>query len=238
MKDYSNLIPTSYGFITKYEIIGDEIHIYTPETKKSEPHKYPLNEEWLSKMEKRLENQYQLIIENRDIVKKFKIRELIKKIVPPMNIGSGIFALAAIICAINNLLVCLPLLSVALLLVFGKKIIIKKYTQKIDNELNLIEAYLQNKENIEELSQCDSNITAYLSKSARKQLDENQKLKERGTITSTYNVDFMDKTNPKDLRTMLDRYTISRSLLEPQTFVNPYPEKESKTKKRKKEEYN
>lgn len=236
MKDYSDLIPTSYGFVTKYEIIGNEIHIYTPETKRGEPHKYPLNEEWLSKIEKRLENQYQLIIENRQIVKKFKIKKLIAKIAPPMNIGGVLFVITAIICAINNILLWFPLFLTALLLILVQRPIIKKYAKQVDNELNLIEAYLQNKNNIEELTQNDPNITKYLSKNTKKQLIENQNLKEKGSITSVFNVDFMDKTNDKDLRKILDRYTISKSLLEPQTFVKPLEKQNYKTKKRKKEE--
>lgn len=236
MKDYSDLIPTSYGFVTKYEIIGNEIHIYTPETKRGEPHKYPLNEEWLSKIEKRLENQYQLIIENRQIVKKFKIKKLIAKIAPPMNIGGVLFVITAIICAINNILLWFPLFLTALLLILVQRPIIKKYAKQVDNELNLIEAYLQNKDNIEELTQNDPNITKYLSKNTKKQLIENQNLKEKGSITSVFNVDFMDKTNDKDLRKILDRYTISKSLLEPQTFVKPLEKQNYKTKKRKKEE--
>lgn len=236
MKDYSDLIPTSYGFVTKYEIIGNEIHIYTPETKRGEPHKYPLNEEWLSKIEKRLENQYQLIIENRQIVKKFKIKKLIAKIAPPMNIGGVLFVITAIICAINNILLWFPLFLTALLLILVQRPIIKKYAIQVDNELNLIEAYLQNKDNIEELTQNDPNITKYLGKNTKKQLIENQNLKEKGSITSVFNVDFMDKTNDKDLRKILDRYTISKSLLEPQTFVKPLEKQNYKTKKRKKEE--
>lgn len=236
MKDYSDLIPTSYGFVTKYEIIGNEIHIYTPETKRGEPHKYPLNEEWLSKIEKRLENQYQLIIENRQIVKKFKIKKLIAKIAPPMNIGGVLFVITAIICAINNILLWFPLFLTALLLILVQRPIIKKYAKQVDNELNLIEAYLQNKDNIEELTQNDPNITKHLSKNTKKQLIENQNLKEKGSITSVFNVDFMDKTNDKDLRKILDRYTISKSLLEPQTFVKPFEKQNYKTKKRKKEE--
>lgn len=238
MKDYSNLIPTSYGFVTKYEIVGDEIHIYTSETKKGEPHKYPLNEEWLSKIERRLENQYRLITENRAIVKKTKVKELISKISPITTTSISALIVGAVFCIINSLtIVCGLLVSIALLLALGKNAIIKQYAKKLDSEFDLIEAYLQNKNGIEDLSQTDKNITAYLSKSATKRLNENQSLKENGTISNAFNVDFMDKTSNHELRKMLDRYTISKSLLEEQSFVAPSEEqvsKKSKTKKKRK----
>lgn len=232
MKDYSNLIPTSHGFVIKYEIVGDEIHIYTSETAKGEPHKYPLSEEWLSKIEKRLENQYQLVVENREIVKKVQIKEFVSKINPTMNFGGVTCAILSIIFAINNMALCIPLSIAAPILVFGKRAVIKKYAKQIDSELDIIEAYLHNKQEIEELSQTDKNITTYLSKSASKRLSTNQSMKENGTITNAFNVDFMDKTNNQELRKMLDRYTISKALLEEQTFINPL-EKEIKDSKKR-----
>jgi len=232
MKDYSNLIPTSHGFVTKYEIVGDEIHIYTSESKKGEPHKYPLSEEWLSKIEKRLENQYQLIIENREIVKKVSINEYASKISPVMNIGGVVCAISSIILAINSMWLCVPLVLAAFLLVFGKRAVIKKHAKQIDDELDIIQAYLENKDEIEELSKTDKNITAYLGYSASKRFKTNQSLKDNGTIASAFNVDFMDKTNNKELRKMLDRYTISKALLEEQSFVNPLPKSKKKTRKK------
>jgi hypothetical protein len=75
MKDYSKYIKSEYGFIldVKANMSEGTIEVTTSKTKKGQPLVYTLTKENLEKFYKRLENQYSLLIENKDkIVEDYK----------------------------------------------------------------------------------------------------------------------------------------------------------------------
>ena len=151
MKDYSKFIQSSYGFITKYEIVDDEIHVYTAETEKGEPHKYPANKEWITSVEKRLENQYKMVINNREVIKK----DFLNRKSMPIKILAGLLILAFFVVGTiftymqaHVMPIVLGGIASILVSIFGA-IVTFKISKKFDNELDLIEVYVNNRKNIE-----------------------------------------------------------------------------------------
>lgn len=218
MKDYSKYIPSSFGFITKLEIVGEEIHVWTPENKR-EPHKYPLSE--LPRYQKRLENQYNLIIQNKAVIKE----ELMNKV------GNDVFltivaldaplALAIAIMTIFESLMCLTLLAIPAAITILGSLLIKKVEKNFDEEMNIYELYLQERTKIETLSKNDKNITEHLSEKTNNRIKTNEELQQQGIIPEVFDIDLMDKTSLKQLQKLLTKYQISKSLQEKQVFVNP-----------------
>jgi len=236
MKDYSKFIQNSYGFITKYEIVGDEIRIYTAESEKGEPHKYPANKEWIKYVEDRLENQYRLLVDNKNIFKEEFVEKKCYKIYLVTSILGSILLLASVIL----LLLGQSLLSISfavslMAMFFGNTAIVSKMNKDFDKEIEVIEAYLNNREKIENISKKDRNITDYLSSKTTKRIKENKALSDCQVLDSTFNIDFMDKTSLKDLKKMLNRYFISMGMESEQTFVAPVDriKKKNSSKKRK-----
>lgn len=221
MKDYSKFIQSSYGFITKYEIVGDEIHVYTAETKKGEPHKYPATKEWIKYVEDRLENQYKLLFENKDFIKEDfmkQCRNTVKRIAmiligAILGLGAGFsIVFSSVVSGVLSIIL-------SLLVVLASKKRISNIGENFDEEINTFESYFANRKLIETTVKKDKNPIEYLTSKATKKIASNEKLKEQGTIDSVFNIDFMDNINPKDLKKIVDRYLISVGLNSEQTFV-------------------
>lgn len=222
MKDYSQFIPNSFGFITKYEIIGEKIYVYTTESKKGEPHDYPLTADWLRFVEKRLETQYQLVIENRAVIEEYFYNKLAKQVHIPMFVITAIaIIIAVIIAAVSNPLLSIPAFSAALLSIIGGNYITNSKRKQFAEELNLYQTYLENRKDIEDLSCADPNITKYLSDKTTRKLQDNKTLVKKELTDTAFTVEFMDTTSLKNLKKLLSRYMISKSLLEEQTFSIP-----------------
>lgn len=229
MKDYSNYIPNSFGFITKLEIVGDKIHVWTPENKKGEPHKYGIEE--LSRFQSRLETQYKLILKNKDIIKEDRMKKINKILT---TIGFVIctpivlaIALAAILVSTKYSLA----LAIPAAIVISEAIISQRTSKRIDEEMITYELYLKERASIESLSKKDENITEHLSKRTNQRIKTNAEMQEQGIINEVFNIDFMDKTSLQQLQKLLTKYQISKSLQLKQSFVNPH-EEEVRTKSR------
>ena len=235
MKDYSKFIPSSFGFITKYEIVGDEIHIYTPETKKGQPHKYPATKEKIAYFESRLKKQYQLIVENKAFLQKTIATEATRKILPVTTI---IAIVMAIIAVCNIALTSLPIwLSAivgagALAIGIGGPVIVSQIVKTFSNETDIAEVYLNKRADIEALNKEDKNVTEYLSKTATKRLESNEELKGKRRLDTIFSIDFLDKSTLRDLKKLITRYLISRDLKAEQQFVIPVEETEEVSEKK------
>lgn len=223
MKDYSKFIQSSYGFITRYEIVGDEIHIYTAETEKGEPQKMVATKENVAMVEERLENQYRMLLNNKDAIKEETFKKVRTGLLKGFGIGFGVVLIATVIMWIMNLV--FPAIFVAIAALLGGAglgaHILAQMDAKFESEMKAFKTYLEDRKSIEERSKSDDNITSYLSKKAQNKLTANNKLKKNGIITDTLNIDFMDKSDLEDLKKLISRYLISVSLGEKQYFVNP-----------------
>ena len=105
--------------------------------------------------------------------------------------------------------------------------------KNFENQMHSIREYLEERQNIEERSKSDENITSYLSKKAKNKINTNNKLKKNGIIPNAFNIDFMDKADLEDLKKLLTRYSISVELEEKQYFVAPDEDKSTKLTKKK-----
>lgn len=216
MKDYSNFIK---NFFSYYKIENGELLVYTPNTKKNEPHRLPLTKENIAKFESKLEKQYQILIDNQDQIiecekkrKKYLLGVLLS-VTGPIPIMSLIIYDAFLI----------PLITMAsyLSLALIGSCIIKKTEEKFKREIKQYIRYMQNRLDIEELSKTDKNIITYLNQKTKNLIEENQTLKNQGTIDSVFNIDLMDKMSLQELKKLLQRYKISKSLDEEQSFRLP-----------------
>lgn len=238
MKDYSKYIPNSFGFITKLEIVGDEVHVWTPESKRGEPHKYSLEE--FARLQKRLEKQYKLIIENKESLKKDYMKKLNKVL---LTVGGSIVAImivAALAISAKYNIPIYALLSAPVTVAAASIITRIQKGNNFDTEMQTYETYLKERKSLEALSKEDKNITNSLNRQTTSRIQTNEELQEQGIIQDVFNIDFMDKTSLKQLQEMLTKYQISKSLQERQVFVNPneiepQEEKEEKTKRLKRD---
>lgn len=230
MKDYSKYIPSLYGFITKLEIVGEEVFVWTPATKKSEPHKYPVSE--LPRLQKRLENQYKLIIENKKVIKEEFMSKAGSNVFLSVIAVSTPILLATLILTVMESLMFLTLLAIPATFAFVSSKSLNKAEENFDETMQLYELYLKERKSIETLSKNDENITIHLNDKTNNRIKTNEELQQNGIISEIFNIDFMDKTSLKELKKLLTKYQISKSLLEPQVFVNPNePEIQVTTKK-------
>lgn len=243
MKDYSQFIPNSFGFITKYEIVEDEIHVYTPETKKGQPHKYPATKEKIAFFEDRLKKQYELVVENREFLKEQVAQESKKTILPVTSIAAAVMALvAAGIVALSSLPVWVAAIlgTAALATGIAGPVMVSHTTKQFEQETELARIYLDKRADIDAVSKDDSNVTAYLSKSATKKLSATEELRKKKRIDTRFSIDFLDKASLKDLKQLIARYLISTNINKEQQFVRPAANtpQQNKPKKRvlKKEE--
>ena len=231
MKDYSKFMN---GFITNYEIKDNQILIYTPLTKKDEPIRRPYTKENLQKYEERLENQYNIIITNQEEIIKFNSKKISKYLTAWIIISSVMTTASFIL--LGATLIPRLILGFSLASIFTTKCAIEMKENNFRNELKQYVKYMKNRKNIEELAKKDENVTAYLNQETLTMIEENEKLKQQGTIDSTYNIDLMDKMSLKELRKLLLRYHLSESIETEQRFRIPEQTSKCKTKKLTKEE--
>ena len=151
MKDYSQFIPSPYGFITKYEIKDGKIYIYV--SKSNKPNIYPATKESIEYFDSRLETQYKLIVENKKIIEEYLVNKRMNKITP---IVLTIVAILTILTFTTGLTGILPW-AITAFIATGSIISIigihKNQIKKCKQEMNAIEIYLKNREDIENKSQ-------------------------------------------------------------------------------------
>ena len=226
MKNYSNFIN---GFISNYEIKDGEILIYTPLTKKNEPIRKALTKENINKYEGRLENQYKLIIANQDEIIKYNNKKYNLLILLFTIIGA--VAVGMLFILFGTTLLTRIFFGSYLASIFAGISIKEKIAKNFKQELKQYIRYMENRESIEELAHNDDNVLAYLNTDTLSKIEDNEKLKQLGTIDSAYNIDLMDKISLKELKKLLLRYQISESLEEEQNFKLPKENTIFKTRK-------
>ena len=239
MKDYSNFIQTPYGFIRKYEIVDNQLFVYTSENEKGKPHIYTATKENISYIDERLGNQYRLILKNRRIIKDEFMK---KKSGVARNIGITLLIISLLIGIITSLGLgwALPMLISGLagfVFTVSGNAIADHMETKFDEELDLYQEYLNNREKISVKKDQDTNVTRYLSDNAANNIKEKEQLRNSGLIEIPFDIDFMDKIKLKDLRNLLTSYYICEDLKRRQSFLVPEAYK-TKTKKRVKKNEN
>lgn len=238
MKDYSKYfqnteltdIDSSYGFITRLEVVGEEVRVWTPKTKKSEPRKYSINE--LPYFLEKLEKQYQTVIDNEKTIKNDCIK--------PKKRAFTIIILTIMIALVTKsiFLMNADALQLGLTLLAGSLMLgpssmffgLNKIEEKFDQELDIYQDFLEKRNDIEKQAKIDKNITENLSRSTTKRIASKEMSKEKGTTSQIYDINFMDKTSLTELRKILENYNQSKSLFEEQKFVNPNEKKEEQGK--------
>lgn len=229
MKDYSKYfqnieskgIDSSYGYITKLEVVGDEVHVWTAQTKKSEPLKYSILE--LPYFLEKLEKQYQTIIDNKEIIKKDYIRPKQVRI---------IFTFLTIIIALitkGTSLLFADALQLGISLIVGTLTLgiggmftcFNKIEEKFEQELAIYKDFLEKRNDIERQAKTDKNITENLSRSTTKTITTKTLAKDNGITNQIYDIDFMDKVSLRQLKKIIENYNQSKSLFEEQNFVSP-----------------
>ena len=235
MKDYSKYfqniesknIDSSYGFITKLEVVGDEVHVWTPQTKKGEPRKYSIKQ--LPVFLEKLEMQYQTIINNEETIKKdymkprkrIIITTAVLLIVALMTKGASLMFAESLATGLT-LLIASPIIG-TFLTAFG----VCKVEEKFDQELDIYQDFLEKRIDIERQAKVDKNITENLSRRTINTINSNEELKKANkSKTQVYDIDFMDKASLKELKKLIENYNQSKSLFEEQVFVNPNNQKE------------
>ena len=231
MKDYSKYIKSEYGFITniKTNIEENTIEVTTSKSKKGQPHTYVLTKENLEKLYKRLENQYQIIINNQyRILEDYKKERKIKNTLINIIGYTGLF-LTVIAPLMQHLTQAIILLISSSSILLGNHFIEKNKEKKFKEELETYDYYIENRKNIESLDKKDNNITININTKTNNELAENQELVNQQLIDETFNIGLMDKISLKELKEILLRYKISKSLEEEQYF---HIDEELETKKR------
>lgn len=230
MKDYSKYIKSEYGFIIdiKTNIEENTIEVTTSKSKKGEPHVYVLTKENLEKLYQRLENQYKLLINNQFRILEDHKNERKRKTKWIDIVAFAGLALTAIVSFVSFIqAMFLLILSSSILL--GKHFIEKNQENKFKEELETYKYYLENRKNIESQDKKDNNITININTKTNNELVDNQELVNQQLIDETFNIGLMDKISLKQLKEILLRYKISKSLEEDQYFHIEEPEE---TKKR------
>ena len=225
MKDYSEYIGDNYGFIIsiKPNLKSQTIEVMTSASKKNQPHVYTLTRENLQKLYGRLEKQYILLIENKDLI--LKSMELDKedkyKRKDAICLGvSGILLLIASIASGLDFLFIVGLIpgvgSITSTII--SKI---KFKKDFESMIDTYNYYINNKEEIEEMYQNDVNVSKYLTKKSYEELNRSNELVEANVTDNKYTIGLIDSMSLKDLKEMLLRYKISQSLdAEPYVYID------------------
>ena len=230
MKDYSKYIKSEYGFIIdiKTNIEENTIEVTTSKSKKGEPHVYVLTKENLEKLYERLENQYKLLINNQFRILENYQQERKRKTKWIDIVAFAGLALTAFVSFVSFTQAILLLIIFSSILL-GKHFIEKNQENKFKEELETYKYYIENRKNIESQDKKDNNITININTKTNNELVDNQELVNKELIDETFNIGLMDKISLKQLKEILLRYKISKSLEEDQYF---HIEEEQETKKR------
>lgn len=217
MKDYSNFIKSSFGFVTGYDIENGEVLVHTPHTKRDEPQKYSTNS--ANYFDSRIGEQYKMIIEHQDEIIEYN-RKRATKIIIPTYVVLGVIT-AVLFFAYGSGLIIGTGLGVFLLTGVSFASAMKNSEEKFKENLRQYDKYIRNRQKIEEIEKCDPNITSYLNETTLSFIEENKQLKQQGIIDSIFNINLMDKMSLKELKILLLRYKISEGLYQEQTFHIP-----------------
>lgn len=210
MKDYSKFMESSESFILNYEVDGDEIKVNFANTDSKKPNIYKATKEKISEIEKRIEKQYWILINNykemtnvKNIQKNKKISKIAGLIGPVVGIIFAILTKTTVLAAMG---IGISLVSFAACSIANLKI------KKTEEKINTYKSYLENKDSLLQATKDDKNITRYLSESGQTKLQNQEGLVKSKKIDTPYNTNFMDKLSLKDLKLISERLKIYQSL--------------------------
>lgn len=229
MKDYSQYMTNKSAFIKKYEIKDDKIYVYFANTDERKPNIYDLNEETINMLDQRLEEQYEILIENHEVMMKSKFAKTLMY----LSIPFAIFGVLGFANIGLDLTLCIHscLLSGGLLMTGLISKVIKE--SKNYEEIATYDRYLDNKENLSDTIEKDPNITRYISKEAQTNLSNQEQLVDRNLIDNPFNANFMDNASIEDLKEIMHRLKIYQGLSEGQAFADSKEETKTKEKVKK-----
>ena len=214
MKDYSQFFKNPESFITECNIDEENEVISTTFSRKSDNAEfiYPLEKGRLTKLHNKLTNQYQKLIENKNLFFKSKRRRVnkIRKILLSAVIALGVSTTAAIIFNLGALAIILTFLSLSSL------------TALICNELNahdevesfkVYEEYLEKTKDLEQTVPQEENILGHIKNpETLYALEKQNSLYEKGFTDNVFNTFFMDEANVEDLKRILTNLKVYQGL--------------------------
>lgn len=227
MKDYSEFIKREAGFIIGINPVVEKgiVEVTTSKTKKGKPHVYRLKKGNIDKFYRRLENQYQLLIENKDEIFNQENKNIMSIFKLVRYVGIGIlviaFFISMIIIVTGNMGLFLPEI-IGLMVCYGTyrvpNEIMKFKKQKFNEMIDTYKFYIEHRSEIESLAKVDINVTNAVDSRTQIELDESKKLVDTGLSAELFSIQFMDKVSLKQLKEIIERFEISRSLGEKQYF--------------------
>lgn len=239
MKDYSKYIKSEYGFITNIDtnIENKTIEVTTSKTKKGKPHVYKLNQENIKKLYNRLENQYKILIENKDEILEKINKEIESKTQWIQYIGCAIIVLITARMIIDGIISMKISTTIGLIageaMIYGPLAAIKQNKKSFNSMIETYKYYLANRHEIEALVRHDENILSNVNDKTYEEIENNQKLRGKNITQEIFDIQFMDKISLKQLKEIISNYQISKALEEEQYFYIE-EEKTSKSRKRSK----
>lgn len=211
MKDYSQFMKNKNSYILGYEIEGDEVLVYFANTDKTKPNIYPATKEVIEMLDKRMEEQYKILIDNNKTMMKNKFSKVLILSSIPLLILM-VFVLANL--GISNSISLYSLIIINGALITGlisKEIISAKNYEQI----RTYQRYLESKDILSNSIKKDQNIARYISEEARLDLEVQQELVDKNLIDDPFNINFMDNASIKDLKEILHRLEIYKEMQEP-----------------------
>lgn len=235
------------NFMKGYKISGENgknIEVLTDQNPKNKPLIYAKNAEVIEQCNDKLEEQYDIVIKNRDEI----LKDLIENI-REINVGSLILlgisvlvtpALASSFAIIQTYgWISSVILGIITLAIFtGTEI----WKNKLLKEMDLIECYKKERSSIQSVMKVDNNVELALSKQAIELLKQKESLVKSNFSTEILDIDFLDKlldrkySGKKDLVNLLKMYKAVISMRNIPVYVSPEEAKnnENKSKKRSK----
>ena len=228
MKDYSEFIREVHGFITsiKPNLETKTIEVMTSMSKKGEPHVYELTKENIQKLYGRLEKQYKLLIDNKDLVLEQlqEKREKNLKIADYTGIGVSIaLLLTAFFAPELNFLFVVGLLP-ATGTIISTMIAKSKYKKDFNDMIETYNYFINNREAIEVLAKTDENVTSVISVDSHNKLKYSEQLVEEKLTDEQYTIQLIDTLSLKDLKEISLRYKISKAIDSEPYFEIKQPE--------------
>jgi len=230
MKDYSKYFKNSEAFIEYYGTDDKVIYVKFAGSKKYQT--YPLTKGNLEMFDKRMEEQYNNVIENSSLFngsKKMFVLIAIMIITALIGLITGYvinFApevLNTIITFLFSLL-CVEIVAVGISII---NLCVNEH------KLSVYKEFIQSKQKLADASKKEKNITKNIEP---EQLKEQYHLKDKGLISTEFNTNFMDNMSIKELKELLTQLKIYQGLQQPVELDEEKTKKGIFTRKRVKED--
>lgn len=205
------------GWITDYEINPEKgtMYIWTPLTKPNEPHEYILTKEKKKDCDDRMHAQFNFVIENNEEI----MHNMVSKKRQIYKIGIALIVIALTCIPIEIATEILrPIFFSGTFIIGGNAIHIHSFKKRFKREVSSYEKYLENKQQIENISEEDKNVTRYLSKETTVKIQEKEVSKRNGITENIFDAQLLDYMPQKDRDKLLANYSISVGLSNEQEF--------------------